>query len=493
MSWREKVQWAGEKGKASFRGAAFFIDESETQIGRRIQLNTPGGQGNENSVDAAMGVGKPKPAKQSKEFVWADDLGPDADEFKITGYVVQNLYNNYDYFKERDKLITALKTSGPGELVHPLYGKHTVSLKERAKISESLSKETGIARFEMVFMQHKKPIFKQQEADYVEKIDKSALSTINSALDGFTNLMNIAGSFLNTLVGPVMKTMNKIQGAINSIKGAVASTINTALSTVSSALSLVDNLISSPCDLANQIIAAGQAVKNIVGMAGEIITGGVVGGCSGETRGDTTVMGGTSTSTKESTVIMDGTSIPEKLGVSVVEELSKSSNYNETDSTADNYDSSLAITTLPTEQQNNLSLCLTVAQVGMITTAVQIAIRIDFSNQDDMENTVAVVTESIDNLIDRLGSVSNEIDDPLLFQNICQLRSDFIDSMYKKNTGLAKQITYTVPTGIISALELAYNEYGDIGREEEIFLRNWNEIKHPGFLPNGENIRILSE
>jgi prophage DNA circulation protein len=44
-----------------------------------------------------------------------------------------------------------------------------------------------------------------------------------------------------------------------------------------------------------------------------------------------------------------------------------------------------------------------------------------------------------------------------------------------------------------SILVLAYEQYGDVEREEEIFLRNKILIKHPGFLPGGEVLEILSE
>ena len=73
------------------------------------------------------------------------------------------------------------------------------------------------------------------------------------------------------------------------------------------------------------------------------------------------------------------------------------------------------------------------------------------------------------------------------------MRAVFVNSMYAKNTGLTKEIEYEVPSGVMSTLELAYNQYEDIDRCSEIFDRNPDLIKHPGFLPSGEEINILNE
>jgi prophage DNA circulation protein len=473
MSWRDRLQWASQgKGKASFRGASFFIESSEIGVGRQIEMHgifQDKKEGGTTEIDSLMGVsGNTKKGKKNIGGIYAEDLGPDADEFIVIGYVVQNTENGLDHFPERDALISALKTWGPGELVHPSYGKIKVSLSEKARITESFKNDLGIARFEMTFVQYFKSIFKTQTPDYKQKIDTSVLGTVNAALDGFTDKMRTAGAFLNTLVNPMINTISKIQTAVASVQGALASTINAALSTISSILNLADTLLDAPCDLANQLIAAGQAAQSLVGMAGEVVSGGIVGGCSGETRGDI--------------ITMSGDNVSENLGISICKNLTEAAQYDTDD-----------LEGVPVEQQNNLSLIATISQVGMITTAAQIAIRILFSNQEDMEKVLKYITDAMDYLLLRLGSVNGEIDDPLLFQKLSQLRSDFIFSMYKKNTDLAKQIDYTVPSGIKSTLVLAYEQYGDIEREEEVFQRNKEIIKHPGFLPGGEILRVLSE
>jgi prophage DNA circulation protein len=51
---------------------------------------------------------------------------------------------------------------------------------------------------------------------------------------------------------------------------------------------------------------------------------------------------------------------------------------------------------------------------------------------------------------------------------------------------------YQVPTDVLPALVLAYNQYKDLDRENEIITRNRTLIPHPGFLPSGDTIELLS-
>lgn len=466
MSWRKDINWSPKGlGKASYKGAGFFIDTSEIQVGRITIPHIPGGQGiSDKELLVAWGGG----VAMTRSTVWSSDVGPAQDEVHVTGYVIANADNGWSHFKDRDFLIAMLKEGGPGNLHHPYYGDMYVTLSGKAKITESFTNNLGIARFDMIFFQYEEPLFKKSLVNFIDSVDLSVLETINAALDGFTQLMNQIGSFTGELLGPITSMLNKVQGAINAVKGAVASTISAVTGFISSSLSLVNNLLNSPCDLANMMIDVGRSAQGLVGMAGDVITGGIIGKCSGQLRGDVTKM--------------DGSYVPEILGISVVEQITTVSIFDTDD-----------LPSVPTEQADNTALLATVSQVGMIAIACQVAIRILFSNQEDMQATLDRILAAIDNLIDRLGSSSGSIDDPLLFQKVSQLRSDIVEMMYKKNTDLAKQISYEVPAGVQSSLTLAYDQYGDIEREEEIFSRNRILVKHPGFLPNGEVIKILNE
>ena len=86
-----------------------------------------------------------------------------------------------------------------------------------------------------------------------------------------------------------------------------------------------------------------------------------------------------------------------------------------------------------------------------------------------------------------------DFDNTLTYNYIEDARAVFISSMLAKYSDLKKEIQYDVPSDVISALELAYNQYNDLNRESEIFDRNRIAIRHPGFLPSGGQIGILNE
>lgn len=93
MSYKDREQ------NASFRGVPFLTEAKNTEVGRRVQVDS-------------------YPFKDSTQ---TEDLGRLKRKYTLTAYVIGD-----DHDLQRDKLIAALETKGPGELVHPDYGRQTV-------------------------------------------------------------------------------------------------------------------------------------------------------------------------------------------------------------------------------------------------------------------------------------------------------------------------------------------------------------------------------
>ena len=469
MSWRDNLQ------KASFRGIPFKVSASELSTGRKFQIeeiaSTSGASG-DNATAADKKAVETYASQQKGNVKKPDnklytDIGFYVDEFKIEGYVIQNALNSFDYFAERDALITALKSAGRGELVHPYYGKINVVLKEAATISESYD-EGGIARFSMTFVKSVRSI-SISSTDWNAMIDKSVLSTLNSALDTFARWMNTAGAFVNSIVAPYNKTMGKLVTAIQSIKGAVSSVVSAALSVVTTATTLISSVLDAPCDLANLLKDSYESVKGVVGMAGDVISQADIGSCSGEERGNTETL--------------DGTSIPANLGTSIMDSI--------LDNCTGVEDTDLGL--VPIEQEDNITLTNDVAQAMALCMVATIAIRTVYDSIDSMLKYLIKIQEAFDLLLLKLGEAPDTIDNTLLYNSIEDLRATLSAGMLDKFSGLAKEIDYEVPTDLISTLQLSYDKYYNLEMDADIFNRNYKLIKHPGFLPNGENIRILNE
>lgn len=105
MTWRdEQSKVTHPDGRqligASFRGEPFFVESSSRSGGRRSATHEF--------------LSGDNPA--------TDDLGGAARVFRLEGYVLGD-----DYMRQRDQVLSACENvSGPGELVHPFYGRQRV-------------------------------------------------------------------------------------------------------------------------------------------------------------------------------------------------------------------------------------------------------------------------------------------------------------------------------------------------------------------------------
>jgi len=91
--------WLQNYRQASYRGAVFYVDNVDSQFGRRIVTHE----------------------YPQRDIPYSEDLGRKARNFNVTGYLVGS-----EYQLARDELIKACEEGGPGDLVHPYMGSLTV-------------------------------------------------------------------------------------------------------------------------------------------------------------------------------------------------------------------------------------------------------------------------------------------------------------------------------------------------------------------------------
>jgi prophage DNA circulation protein len=394
-------------------------------------------------------------------------MGLDADEFKIDGYLIANSDNDYNYFRQRDNLIAALKRAGAGILVHPYLGEINVLVKEKVSISETFE-EGGICRLSMTFIQATgKPKFSDSAFDFIAIVDLSALDTMMAFLDTVQKSIKMATAFVSGTIGAIKGAINKVKNAIQGIANAITVLSNTISAGITAIVSSIDGQLNSPCDLARSIFNAADQMKASVGMLGTVKYGGAVGGCSGKRRGKSEEL--------------KGSNIPEKLGCSVVKSLITTQDYDET-----------AFGVIPDEQLSNIKLVTNTSKASMIKTACEIAIRIDFTSQDMMLEVSSLVATAMDNLLLRMGEPDDNVDYTICYNAVQDLRDKFISSMYSKHASTAKEQNYTVPPDVNSALTLAHEKYYDLSRVDDIIYRNRKLVKHPGFMPSGNDLRLLN-
>ena len=75
------------------------------------------------------------------------------------------------------------------------------------------------------------------------------------------------------------------------------------------------------------------------------------------------------------------------------------------------------------------------------------------------------------------------------YQALQDLRGAVLEDLTRRGARLPRLRTYT-PRATMPALCLAYEIHSDAGREDELLRRN--AIAHPGFVPGGQPLEVLS-
>ena len=116
-------EWRDLRREASFRGVQFLVDSDSVPVGRRTQLH--------------------EYPKRDQPMV--EDMGRQTREYKFEAFVAGS-----DFLAQRDRLLVALDTPGPGELIHPWFGRITVTA-GKCELSH-VRRELGVAWFNLSFI-----------------------------------------------------------------------------------------------------------------------------------------------------------------------------------------------------------------------------------------------------------------------------------------------------------------------------------------------------
>ena len=490
MSWRDRLVWnLNNLEKASFRGAPFYVDSVDTGIGRRNVVHQ----------------------FPFKDEPFIEDLGPDADEFQVNAYVIQNKDNGFDYFNERDALISALRGSGPGTLVHPSYGEVTVSVIGKARIRESFTAEGGIARFTITFVQSLETSLNIRTNIYTnnkERVDEVAIRGLKKSKDAFAGseildsiekAVSKASGYVHAGVSEIVmnndivKFLNGFSSVIGSTRNTITSTVSKVINDINTVADTVTDFLSSPCTLASTVVENVERMLTLIGIPDEV-TSAVKGRCSSLKYGNTYTY-----PTDE---------IPQTMGISMVKNLVELNKFGESlgSSSVSIYGGGLEPITISSPSTarssfNRMKL-INLVRESAIMVASRVAVRVAYESYNDAVTTMDLIADAIEDLLDRLGDQAADtsyddydlfIDNDIEYSALEELRSVFVSAMFDIGADLAKIETYTVPPSITSTLVLAYQKYGDIERDQGIHDRNPDIIDNPCFIPEGLSIELLSE
>ncbi|HEJ7192121.1 DNA circularization N-terminal domain-containing protein [Serratia marcescens] len=210
--------------EASFRGAAFYLEDVEGTGGRRAIPH----------------------AYPRKNVGWTEDNGAELTQQQISGILL-----GADYLDKLNRLLAALNTPGPGELVHPWYGVQQV---QAGKVTHRLStQEGGIAYISFEVFEAGQQLFPTQQED-------TSATTLSAADQVKAALVN--GDYFATIDG--MGSM--VDTLLDDMQGLVAN-----LPTLPDALNEWMDRLNRFKDLAGIIVATpGELIRDVTDLISDI-------------------------------------------------------------------------------------------------------------------------------------------------------------------------------------------------------------------------------
>ncbi|MCH7902125.1 DNA circularization N-terminal domain-containing protein, partial [archaeon] len=177
--------------------------------------------------------------KQDREYAKRDqgnseDLGKRLQKFTLEIFVLGD-----DYFSDRDALIKALETEGPGRLIHPYLG--TISVQAGNYIMSETVGEGRVARFTVDFSESGQEVFPEEIVSdlgtTIARVDEEsqnvfevafdvanqAAQVVQAAADGIDTVVD----FMEDAIKKVTEPIANMTFAIRNIKASVNDLIQT--------------------------------------------------------------------------------------------------------------------------------------------------------------------------------------------------------------------------------------------------------------------------
>jgi prophage DNA circulation protein len=365
----------------------------------------------------------------------SEDLGKKAGEFTLEGFTLgQGFIDDAAGFRE------ACNSPGAGVLVHPLWGQLTVVCTEcRERFTTS---KKGMVEFFLTFIEEGENRYPSSEADYRTLTAGQAASSLLVFQTSFNEAVNYQGPgwLAQSQVGDTQIALQTLGSVIKVMlaatdQGQVLDAIDQAN----------DDLVNNSDDPA----APGDAVDYVYQSLGTIYQRDPSGGLN-------------------TNLAMSG------FGMDV-------SQYGQTLASIPS-----TTATRETQTQNRASL-LSLVSGYSAAGAVSAAMEMEYTSKQHAQS----VRESVINSLDESTLLAAELGDDQGYDALQSLSAQTSTAFKSIIAEQQPAVEMPVPAGVTPALGLAYQLYEDPTREEDILNRN-PVVFHPGILPGGEILEVLS-
>lgn len=227
MSWRDNYR------TASFRGATFHVDSSESSHGRRQAVHE----------------------HAQRDVPYTEDLGRKAREFTVSGYLL-----GANYQIERDALIAACEQDGSGLLVHPYRGEITVVCRG-LNVSER-SEDGGKCDVSITLLEAGSQSFPRAVTDNVNAIGKASNSVTSAASGSFISRFLTTG-FPSFVRDAAAARLSQVSSFLSAPGFSMSTDINSAASFAYSVRELA-------ADAADLVLSPSRLIDRLTGLMGSI-------------------------------------------------------------------------------------------------------------------------------------------------------------------------------------------------------------------------------
>jgi len=412
-------EWRERKQGASFRGVPFWLDADSVNVGRRTQLH--------------------EFPQRDQPFV--EDLGRRTRQYKFSGFVVGD-----DCLSQRDRLLTALDTPGPGELIHPWFGRMTVTAGD-CEVSHARN-AMGQVSFSLVFIDGMLA-FPVQSANTRRQLAAQAPSLFESSKGRFKAVM--------ANVDFARQRISAVRSALSGAMGFVLKFLSPGTTLGTDVGSLVSSLMNSPGAFADSLLSGITGLQRTFGGYG-----------SSGSFSDSRAKAEAVSSLQASASVTDDPEVA-AIQVAVIALVQDAALL----------DVLLDMAEVPVAVSQGVS------QGGSAPATVDVQLAQQGATVEsgtEVETTVPVADDVLvvrDAISEALWSVAGE-SPPEHFGVLSEVRV----AMDRHLTEVARSgvgLRLYAPAETVSSLVLAHALYGDALRSGEIVARN--RVRHPGFVP----------
>lgn len=485
------MAWRDEYRPGAFRGVPFHLKNSSSTGGRRTVLNE-------------------FPLRDTPD---TEDMGRRARQFSLTMTLI-----GPDYMDQRDRLIEALETAGPGTLMHPFRGELRVAVLGDYSCEES-TEQGGLARVSVTFVESGETprpdsvvvqgfagneaadaleedalsefLDKFAVAGWVSSVAEEAQGMLGEAMSAVTDAVGYAEGLAGDAIGFAQNAAGKIMSGGGLLQG--AGSFGTLMRRLTGS---AQQLILSPGNLGGALLGMVRSISLGTGSPLQALRaqmslfglGSRAKSVSHSSRAGYQTPARAQMATNQAAVytLIERAAVAEAVRLAVSKPASSSASSLTSTSTA--------ATTAGLSPSSNATTLASSGGQWLATDVQGTAVSLAVATGATPQRVNGVAFDNRDQAVEIRDQLLEELDRqqltaaPERYRPLARLSTELIAEMNRTAASLVP-LAHVTPTKTQPALLLAHRLYGDARQAEQIVTRN--RIAHPGFVPGGIELEVL--